>query len=76
MEEYSAALAAGESNVSVRDTPDEKTGKVVAMLSSGQRVDVVGKTKENYTVEDRTAPWYRIREPAGWVHGSSLVEAP
>ena len=75
-EAFSATLAVGEDNVSVRDAPDEKTGKVVAALSRGQKVEVVEKTKGSYAVEDRSAPWYRIREPAGWVHGASLVEAP
>jgi hypothetical protein len=76
VEECSRAMVVGEENVAVRDSPDERTGRIVGSLASGRNVDVVEKTKDAYTVEGRTAPWYRIEEPAGWVHGASLAEAP
>jgi hypothetical protein len=72
-EEFFAAMQSADDGVSVLDAPDEATGKVVATLSTGQKVDVIGKTSDTYAVGDLTAPWYRIREPAGWVYGASLA---
>jgi hypothetical protein len=75
-EAFSASLVVNDENVNVRSVPDEKTGSVVAHLSKGRTVDVVEKTVDSYTIESETAPlhapWYRIREPAGWVFGTYL----
>lgn len=69
---YSAVMAAAEDAVAVRDSPDETSGKVVATLAKGQGVDVEEKTRDADTIGNTSAPWYRIREPAGWVFGASL----
>ena len=71
-EKFFASMASTADAVNVRDAPDETTGKVVATLANGQAVDVEEKTVESYTVLDKTAPWYRIKEPAGWVFGAWL----
>ena len=34
-------------------------------------VQVAEKTTEEFTVGDKTAPWYRTVEPAGWAFGPS-----
>ena len=59
--------------VSVYDAPDEKTGKLLATLQNDQKVDVLEKTTDSYAIGGDTAPWFRIREPAGWVFGASLA---
>ncbi len=72
-EKFFASMFSTSDNVNVRDAPDESAGKVVASLKTGQAVEIEEKTTEEYTVQDRTAPWYRIKEPAGWVFGGWLA---
>jgi hypothetical protein len=72
-EEFFAAMQSTDDGVSVLDAPDEKAGKIVATLSKGQKVDVEAKTTESYSIGELSAPWYRIREPAGWVFSASLA---
>ncbi|MGD0724112.1 MAG: SH3 domain-containing protein [Spirochaetia bacterium] len=59
--------------VSVYDAPDEKTGKLLGTLPKGQSVDVLEKTTDSFAIEGNNAPWFRIKEPAGWVFGASLA---
>jgi hypothetical protein len=59
--------------VSVYDAPDEKTGKLLATLPKAQNVDIVEKTTESFAIGEDSAPWFRIREPAGWVFGAFLA---
>jgi hypothetical protein len=58
--------------VDVRISPDEKNGRVVSQLNSGRQVEVLEATLDDYTVDDATARWYRIKLPAGWVFGAPL----
>jgi hypothetical protein len=69
---FSGQFAVIDDNVNVRAAPDEKNGQVVGRLDRDAVVDVVEKTTESYTIGDQTAPWYRIKDPAGWVFGSFL----
>jgi hypothetical protein len=36
-------------------------------------VDVLEKTTDSFAIEGNNAPWFRIKEPAGWVFGASLA---
>ncbi len=72
-EKFFATMAATDDAVNVRDAPDEKSGKVVGTLAKAQKVDVQEQTTESFTVGDKTAPWYKISEPAGWVFGAWLA---
>jgi hypothetical protein len=71
-EKFFASMVSTADAVNVRDTPDENAGKVIGTLSSGQAVDVEEMTSESFTIKDQTAPWYKIKEPAGWVFGAFL----
>jgi hypothetical protein len=75
MESASGSMQASEDAVNVYDAPDEKTGKPLASLSKNQKVDVIEKTAESASIGGRSAPWYRIKDPAGWVFGASLSPA-
>jgi hypothetical protein len=75
-----AAVTAGASGkfsviadkVNVRAAPDEKNGEVVAQVNSSDRVEILEKTLDSYTIKDQAAPWYRIKDPSGWVFGAFL----
>jgi hypothetical protein len=69
-------LSASEDTVNVYDAPDEKSGKLLGSLTKGQKVDVQEKTVDSMSIGGRSAPWYRIKDPAGWVFGASLAPAP
>jgi hypothetical protein len=71
-EKFFATMTCTDNAVNVRDAPGEKAGAVVATLTKGQTVAVEEQTTESYTIGTDTAPWYRIREPAGWVFGAWL----
>ena len=75
-EPAAGSMTASEDTVNVYDAPDEKTGKPVASLTNGQKVDVQEKTTDSTSIGGRSAPWYRIKDPAGWVFGASLSPAP
>jgi hypothetical protein len=74
-EAASGTMVTAEDAVNVYDAPDQKTGKVLATLAKGQSVELQEKTTDNATIGDRSAPWYRIKDPAGWVFGASLGAA-
>ena len=75
-EPASGSMTASEDAVNVYDAPDEKTGKILASLTQGQKVDVQEKTADSTSIGSRSAPWYRIKAPAGWVFGASLSSSP
>lgn len=75
-EPASGSMTASEDAVNVYDAPDEKTAKLLASLTKGQKVDVQEKTADSASIGGRSAPWYRIKDPAGWVFGASLSPAP
>jgi hypothetical protein len=59
-------------NVNVRDAPDEVNGKVLTQLDQGTVVEVTEVTSQSYTVAGKTAAWFKIADPEGWVFGASL----
>jgi hypothetical protein len=59
--------------VKVYDTPDEKTGKVLATLARGQKVEVQEKTADDSAAASPASSWYRIRDPMGWVNSAALT---
>jgi hypothetical protein len=65
-----------DDNVNVRAAPDEVGGAVVGKLGKGAEVEVVEATAQSYAIAGLNAPWYRIKEPAGWVYGSFLNAKP
>ena len=71
-EKFFGTMVCTDNGVNVRDAPDEKSGSVVATLTKGQKVEVEEQTTDSYTIGTDTAPWYRIKEPAGWVFGAWL----
>ncbi len=72
---HSEILASTDNDVNVRDKPDENAGTVLAKLTKGQKVEIVEETIDTYTIDNTSAPWYRIKEPAGWVWGGYLAPA-
>jgi uncharacterized protein YgiM (DUF1202 family) len=72
-EPAAAVMVTSDDKASVYDAPDEKTGKLLATLPKGQKVDVLEKTTDTYAIGEKSAPWYRVREPAGWLFGASLA---
>jgi hypothetical protein len=72
-EKFFATLVSVDDKVNVRSAPDTATGSVVTELSKGQKVEVEEQTKASATIDGQTAPWYRIKEPAGWVFGAFLA---
>ncbi len=70
---FVATMVATDNNVNVRSAPDETSGAVVATLTKGQTVQVEEQTTESFTIGADTSPWYRIKEPAGWVFGVWLA---
>jgi hypothetical protein len=75
-EPASGSMTASEDTVNVYNAPDEKTAKLLASLTKGQKVDVQERTVDSASIGGRSAPWYRIKDPAGWVFGASLSPAP
>ncbi len=59
-------------NVNVRATPDEVGGKVLAQLDTGAPVEVTAMTSDSYTVGGKTAAWYKITDPEGWIFGAFI----
>ncbi len=72
-EPFSGTFTAAEDGVNVLSIPDENAGSVVDTLRKGSSVDAVERTRQAYSVGSLSAPWYRLREPDGWVFGISLV---
>jgi uncharacterized protein YgiM (DUF1202 family) len=72
-EKFFATLVSTDDKVNVRDTPDETAGTVVTQLTKGQKVEVEEQTKDSFTVNGQSAPWYKIKDPAGWVFGALLA---
>jgi hypothetical protein len=71
---FSGKFTANDDKVNVRSQPDEANGQVLGQLEKGAAVEAVEATTQSYTVGGRTAPWYRIKSPEGWVFGSFLTQ--
>lgn len=71
----SGSFIALDDKVAILDVPDEKLGKSVGALAQDTVVQVVEMTTQTYTVGGKTAPWYKIADPQGWVFGGSLTPA-
>lgn len=57
----------------LREQPNNKTGKILALIESGSMIELLGKTNEP------TDLWYYIRDAkgnVGWVHSSLLIVPP
>jgi len=61
-----------DDNVNVRAQPDELNGQVVGKLNRGAQVEVLEATIQDYAIGGKSAKWYRITEPAGWIFGSFI----
>ena len=46
---------------------------MVGKLAKGRSVVAVERTKQSYALGALNAPWYRIKEPEGWVFGVFLA---
>lgn len=75
-EPATGVMVTQDDGVSVYDAPDDQTGKLLTTLPRGQNVDVLEKTTDTFVIGGSSAPWFRIREPAGWVFGASLAAPP
>jgi hypothetical protein len=64
-----------DDKVNVRTSPDTSWSTVVGQLALNQQVQAEERTTQEYTVEGKKAPWYRISKPEGWVFGVYLKEA-
>jgi hypothetical protein len=72
-EPAAGTMVTGDDAVKVYDAPDENTAKLLTTLPKGLKVDIEERTTDSYTIGDRSAPWYRLKDPPGWVFGSSLT---
>ena len=70
---YVANFVVNDDRVNVRAQPDEVSGQVIGQLNKGAAVQTVESTAQSYSLGGQTAPWYHIKEPAGWVFGSFLT---
>jgi len=61
-----------EDNVNIRETSDETNGKVLGILAKDTIVEVTDMTTQSYTVDGKSAPWYKLADPQGWVFGAFL----
>jgi hypothetical protein len=68
----SGTYSVNADKVNVRVSPDEKNGQVIGQVNQYDPVDVLEKTVDSYTINNQTAPWYRIKDPAGWVFGAFI----
>jgi hypothetical protein len=71
VEEFSESLVSRDDNVNVRAKPHEESLKV-GKLMKGQQVDVVQKTTQEFAIGNTSAPWFKIKDPEGWVWGGYL----
>jgi hypothetical protein len=71
-----ATFVTNQEKVNVLSAPDDASASVVATLAKGQSVDAVEKTAESSRIGSLSAPWYRIKDPPGWVFGTFLSETP
>jgi hypothetical protein len=53
--------------VNVRVAPDERNAQVIGQVNTNDQVVVLEETVDSYTIKSQAAPWYRIKDPAGWV---------
>jgi hypothetical protein len=72
-EELTASFVTGDDGINVLSLPDETAGTIVETLPKGRTVDVIEKTSRSYTIGSLSAPWYRIKNPEGWIFGVSLI---
>jgi hypothetical protein len=68
-QEFESVITSG--NVRVRDYPYEEGTEVLATLDTNTPITVVEKTVDDYEIDGKTAPWYKISAPyTGWVFGA------
>lgn len=71
-EKFEAVFTAIDDGINVLSVPDETAGSIVAALQKGRTVESVERTTQSYIIGSLSAPWYRIKNPEGWVFGISL----
>jgi hypothetical protein len=71
-EKFEAVFTTNDDGINVLSVPDETEGSVVAALQKGRTVESVERTTQSYIIGSLSAPWYRIKNPEGWVFGISL----
>jgi hypothetical protein len=71
-EKLVAEFLTREEGVNVLTLPGE-AGTVIATLPKGRTVASLERTLASYTIGSLIAPWYRIKDPEGWVFGVSLL---
>jgi len=64
-----------EDKVNIRETSDEINGKILGVLAKDTIITVTDMTTESYTINGKTAPWYKMSDPQGWVFGAFLTPA-
>ena len=72
-EEYTASFVTIEDGINVLSAPDETAGTVVATIDRNKPVQSTEKTRQSYTIGALSAPWYKLKDPEGWVFGVSLA---
>ncbi len=71
-EKFAAVFTANDDGVNVLSVPDETAGSIVATLQKGRTVESVERTTQSYIIGTLSAPWFKIKNPEGWVFGISL----
>lgn len=72
VEEMSVVAIVNDDNVNIRDLPSVENGNVVMTVNTRDKLDITGRTKEEFTIQGITERWYRISEPEGWIFGAFL----
>jgi len=68
-----AVMSVNNSNVNVRDYPDQSAGKVVGKINAPDLVNVSMQTADTTTINGETSVWFHITSPIeGWVFGIYL----
>jgi len=71
-EKFAAVFITNEDGINVLSVPDETAGIIVETLQKGRTVESVEKTTQSYVIGSLSAPWYRIKNPEGWIFGVAL----
>ena len=72
VEEISAVGIVNDDNVNIRDLPSVENGNIVMTVNTGDKLDITGRTKAEFTIQGITARWYRTSTPEGWIFGAFL----
>ncbi len=56
-----------DSSVRIRDKPTTNNSRTIGSLNKGDRVVILGKSRNEEVISSMTAPWYKIRTDAGTI---------